>query len=265
MLRVLLLLEYKALMLLGYIVVPTSLFSCYSLLCGIFLIENLYKINMLPTGYSSIAILSVLWQLIVALPSPDTFTLTWKRQDSNETFNATTTFYIYNCDGPNQVSIIKQAHIDALTLANAAFDEDTETLSGNPHQFIDFTTWAAIDYWGPPDFKPSQQQRIYDTLYRATQSYPGWGISDWWNSRYMEIHCSDFAKSCVDPKTGAKYAAYTSQTDPNTHNPRRHPWINYCPGFFDVLKSHSDAVADIQNDSTGQKKLNAKNMRSRGM
>ncbi|KAF4627653.1 hypothetical protein G7Y89_g10497 [Cudoniella acicularis] len=206
--------------------------------------------------------------LTAALPSvPTEFTINWKRQDTTPfnttgSFNATTTFHIYYCNA-TQTSMIQQAHTDALALVKAAFSGDSELSVGdNPHQFIDFTTKAAIDYFGPSDYEPNSHARIFDTFYRASQTYPGWGLSDWWNSRYIEIYCNDFADDCTNKKTGALYAAYISQTDPNTKTPRTWPWINYCPGFFDLLPSHGNAVAAIQSDTTDRKKLNTKNMRS---
>ncbi|KAI0886464.1 uncharacterized protein GGS22DRAFT_157909 [Annulohypoxylon maeteangense] len=212
---------------------------------------------------SASIILSTLWGLTIASPSPHEFTLTWKRENGKETFNATTTFYIYYCDAQRQIPAIEQAHKDALKLANAAFYDDRELSVGDPHQLIDFTSQAAIDYFGPADFKPSQHQRIYDTLYRATETYPGWGLSDWWNSRYIDVFCDDFANDCVNKETGTKSAAYLSQWDPATKRPRQWPWINYCPPFFDILKSHEDKVKEIDNDKTGRKKLNTKNLRTR--
>lgn len=81
----------------------------------------------------------------------------------------------------------------------------------------------------------------------------------------MEIYCNDFANDCVNKKTGGKYVGYTSQTDPKTNTPRTWPWINYRPAYFDILPSHDEAVAAIKSDTTGRKKLNTKNMRTRGL
>lgn len=135
----------------------------------------------------SLVLLSAL-RLAAALPSasvpsaPDVFTINWKREEPSggDIFNATTTFHVYECNS-TQVKLLEQAHKDALLLVQAAFsrkDKELKALVDDPNQFIDFTTQAAIDYFGPSDHSPSQQTRIYDTFYRASQTYPGWGLND---------------------------------------------------------------------------------------
>ncbi len=59
-------------------------------------------------------------------------------------------------------------------------------------------------------------------------------------------------------KCGAyKFAAYTVNG-----NQGEKPRINYCPGFFDILKPHGDVVNVINADPSGAKKTNIRNMRS---
>ena len=93
-----------------------------------------------------------------------------------------------------------------------------------------------------------------DTLIRATATYRGWGWSDWWNDRYVDVHCDDPAKACSDSS-----AAYTYTPDAADG---KHPRVVYCPAYFNVLKGHSDRVNTIKNDKTGQLKQNVRNMRS---
>jgi hypothetical protein len=125
-----------------------------------------------------IALLST-FQLASGLPG--------KRQD----VSITTTF---NYDGKctlAQQAVINQANIDAISLANAALDPHSELLgtTSNWGYFFNFETRAAIDYWGPPSQNGPYRQRIFDTFYRATQTYRGVGRGDWWNNRYVWVVC----------------------------------------------------------------------------
>ena len=92
-----------------------------------------------------------------------------------------------------------------------------------------------------------------DAMYKAANAYPGWGLSDWWNDRYIQISCIDEGNECSD-------------TIP-AYNMRRkrdygYPLIVYCPVFFSSkLPSHKEAVAKIDNNKALQQNL--ANMRSR--
>ena len=163
-----------------------------------------------------------------------------------------------NCDA-DQERIIRQAWLDGVLLANAAFDSSDELLStttrGN-NKIINFDTQAAIEYWGPPSKNLGNRQRIYDTFYRATQAGWGRGWADWWYERYIEMHCDDPRKQC-DDSSSAYYM-------PSTEGSWTYHGINFCHGFFSILKDHVELEKDIFADATGQKKLNTRNMRSRG-
>ena len=175
-----------------------------------------------------------------------------KRQD----VSAQTTFkfgYDHGCD-PQKVKIIKQFHKDALTLAHFALDNVRELgTTGKQDKEVDFHTQAAVDYWGPPYRNCPFQQRIFNTLYRATQSYRGSGWDDWWHNRYVFVNCKDFENHCVETSP-----AYTV-----TRSNRPYPDIVYCQPFFKNLASHSKLVAKIKADKFGQMKRNVRNLRSR--
>jgi len=162
-----------------------------------------------------------------------------------------------NCDA-GQERIIRQAWLDGVLLANAAFDSSDELLSttrGN-NEIINFDTQAAIEYWGPPSKNLGHRQRIYDTFYRATQAGWGRGWVDWWYERYLGMHCDDPKKQC-DDSSSAYYMPWTKGS-------WTYHGINLCPSFFSILKDHAELEKDIFADATGQKKLNTRNMRSRG-
>jgi len=183
-----------------------------------------------------------------------------------------------NCDAI-QERIIRQALSDAVSkslvelhmgyplilcfrlqvlLANAAFDNSDELLSttGRNNKILNFDTEAAIEYWGPPSKNLGYRQRIYDTFYRGTQATEGRGWADWWFERYIEMHCDDPDEQCKEFDV-----AYYMPTQKGSWT---YDGLNFCPAFFSRLKDHSELEKDIFAEATGQKKLNTRNMRSRG-
>jgi len=71
-----------------------------------------------------------------------------------------------SCDA-SQERIIRQAWLDGVLLANAAFDSSGERLSitrGN-NKIINFDTQAAIEYWGPPSKNLGYRQHVSITAY----------------------------------------------------------------------------------------------------
>jgi hypothetical protein len=107
------------------------------------------------------------------------YALVIERQD----LNAQTKFLFADsrCTSSQQAAIV-QANKDALELANAAFDTRSDELEPEPtkweHKYIDFNTQAAVDYFGLPKLNLGRRRRIYDTFYRATDVYSGWGWDD---------------------------------------------------------------------------------------
>jgi hypothetical protein len=157
-----------------------------------------------------------------------------------------------------QEKTIRQALSDALILANAALDDSGELLSdsGGNHKYINFDTEAAIEYWGPPSENLGYRQSVVDTFIKATQARRGWGWSDWWNSRYIRMHCDDVDDECEGDVAVAYYKNATANY--------MYPGIVWCPAWFKYLRDHAGLVWDIEHDLTGQKRPNARNMRSRG-
>jgi len=191
-------------------------------------------------SYVVLSLVALGFTLVSAIPG--------KRQD----VNVLTTFNIGPSCNSEQSAAITQANKDALTLANYALDNAKELLAttNTIDKYIDFGSQAAQDYWG---LSSPYQQRIFDTLYRATQSYRGSGWSDWWNSRYVNVACSESSKACG---TGPAYTV-TDRGD-------TYPTIIFCPTFFGNLSSHGDMVNRINQDTTGTMKLNVRNLRSQG-
>jgi hypothetical protein len=169
--------------------------------------------------------------------------------ERHDDIHALTSFTFDASCGAREVSIIKQANQDAIELATAALDHSDHELSMSPaHLTIDFDQEAAVDYFGPPSQNLGSRQRIFDTLYTATQTTRGWGLSDWWKSRYVEVVCDyDCHDAIAHYERGEKY-----------------PRIVYCADYFDSLRDHSYQVNRIKQDSTGQMKRNVANLRSRG-
>lgn len=92
-----------------------------------------------------------------------------------------------------------------------------------------------------------------DTMYKASQAYRGWGLSDWWNNRYVTLSCKDIDKECE--KTSV---AYTSRKEQKSG----YPLIVFCGAFFDKLDSHSERLDKIKADKSLQ--VNVANLRSQG-
>ena len=90
-------------------------------------------------------------------------------------------------------------------------------------------------------------------MLKAANAYPGWGLSDWWNNRYVMLSCIDHAGEC---KSG-KYAAYFD----SQKRDYGYPLVVFCNEFFQKLVSHSDAVSNIDKNKDLQQ--NVANLRSR--
>ena len=173
-----------------------------------------------------------------------------KRQD----VSIQTTFYYDQSCNATELKMLRQAHKDALVLANAALvDREILNTTHTLEAYINFRTHAAIDYWGPFSKSAPHQEKIFNTLDRATRTYRGSGWSDWWNDRYIWNYCRDLSSGCTDTSP-----AYT-----RTSNTKLlYPEIVYCPAFFDKLASHGTQVAKIKADKSGFMKQNLRNLRS---
>ncbi|KAJ5232833.1 hypothetical protein N7468_005789 [Penicillium chermesinum] len=166
--------------------------------------------------------------LLPILPSPSTL---FQRRTR---LNAQTTFFGFNNCSLEQGATIVQAHRDALLLANSALEKDSELLPADS-RYLDFSSAAAIDYWGPPEHNVQWRQRVFDTYIRATRTYRGLGWSDWWSNRYVQISCGGLEGACESS------IAYTMiENDP-------YPSITYCERFFTDVKSYDAAVRRIRN------------------
>ncbi|KAI9847632.1 MAG: hypothetical protein M1837_002206 [Sclerophora amabilis] len=168
-----------------------------------------------------------------------------------------TGFTEYISCSDDQIGILKKSAKDAVTLALAGLDYiNDELINGDYPQFahsqVDFSKQAAIDFFGPEAQNYPHQQRIFDSMYKAGDAYPGWGFSDWWHNRYVAL-------SCLDPKGICKSGKYGAYFD-TANRDYGYPLVEFCPEFFTVLVSHDEAVKKIDEDQNLQQ--NVANLRS---
>ncbi|KAI9749029.1 MAG: hypothetical protein M4579_007031 [Chaenotheca gracillima] len=174
------------------------------------------------------------------------------------TLTAQTAFTQYVSCSQDEVNILNQNVKDAAALANTGLDyiNDDLTTGTYPqygHQQVDFSKQAAIDFFGPESQNGPYQQRIFDTMLKASNAYPGWGYSDWWKDRYVALSCIEApnTKSC----DGTTPAYFSHRHDYG------YPLVVFCPEFFNVLRSHADVVKDVDQNKDLQQ--NVANLRSR--
>lgn len=75
---------------------------------------------------------------------------------------STRTIYVYNNCSESEKQTIQQSILDATILAgHAVIIPDRELRPRDPHApFIDFNSPEAIDFFGPPDYRPSSKERV---------------------------------------------------------------------------------------------------------
>lgn len=94
-------------------------------------------------------------------------------------------------------------------------------------------------------------------MYAASQAYRGWGLSDWWNDRYVHLSCIDESKN-KDCSSGNVVAFYSS-----THD-KGYPLITFCDPFFDRpdrVPGLDEAIERAKKEPDRQQ--NAMNFRTR--
>lgn len=201
------------------------------------------------------------------LPNPSTASS--KIYNADGTFNVTTGYISYTQCDDAQSAALWQAVNDAVSLAARTYDHGHDELkkrdAGAFAQFTDFSTQAAIEYFGPPSRSGPYQKNIYgmslrlivlriiafywspisfaltdqkcpDTFKKASLAYPGWGVGDWFSSRYVILSCRDAEKQCDSPgPDGGIVAAYYSPND-------KYPAVHFCKAYFTELPPHSVAL-----------------------
>lgn len=172
-------------------------------------------------------------------------------KSKNSRLNAQTTFLGFEGCSPSQGAQIMQAHRDALTLAHAAMDNDADLLISSERYHIDFSTFAAVDYFGPAHANKKWRPRILETFIRATLSYRGIGWGDWWSNRYVKVACQADVGTCK----GA-----LAHTDAST---KPYQTITYCGMFFDKLESHGEMAKRLRSSSSAARS-NVQNAHSQG-
>ena len=174
--------------------------------------------------------------------------------------NIATTFYFDSSCSQAQQAVIEQAEKDARLLAGAALDDVKELLTVSASKngkTINFRTKAAIDFFGPSKTNAPSQQYIINTFWRATQAKPGLGWSDWWHNPYVYNSCSGGKEDCARENV----IAYTDKGSGILY---QYPKIHHCDPYFNNLTSHGEMVKRIDEDGSGQRKLNALSMQSQG-
>ncbi|KAI1125564.1 hypothetical protein F5Y10DRAFT_294542 [Nemania abortiva] len=160
-----------------------------------------------------------------------------------------TSFLIDKSCGDNRTVILK-AHDDARKMVAEILDIQHDELSILLKYTIDWNGLAVIEYFGSPNENQPYREHILRTLVLASEAYPGWGWSDYWNNRYVTITCGDPKNECG---TGPAYYINDESL--------KFPYINYCPTFFSILRSHDAMWADVRN-GPAEKKQNVRNLRS---
>lgn len=93
------------------------------------------------------------------------------------------------------------------------------------------------------------------TLTRASYAFRGWGWSDWWNKRYVQLNCDEsLSKSCAL----GNVLAVTS----NYNKDFKYPLITFCSIYFDKLPSFDEAIKDLDNSNDKDRQNNALNLRN---
>ena len=121
----------------------------------------------------------------------------------NGTFSVSTTLLVTGCD-EEQTNQLKTAASDAINLASFGLSEID--VPGRIIWYVDFSTAAALMYWGPGNDGNAQgkiQGRLAffldlpmallthtDTLLNAAGSSPT-QPGDWWYNRYTQLSCKD--------------------------------------------------------------------------
>jgi hypothetical protein len=154
------------------------------------------------------------------------------------------------CDG-NQQSQIKQAFNDARIILAVGAEQ------------VDFNSAAALEYWGPPQYTQPYRDRIINNYVRAVADHGA--VGDWWYDRYIEIHCDDLAprNGCFFRKPdGSQGQAAAYMFNSGGFNGNTYPIMNFCPGYFSVLKPHADVVARMKAGTLDR--FSTLDMRSQG-
>lgn len=212
-----------------------------------------------------------------SLPNPST--ASGKTYNADGSFNVTTGYISYTQCNDAQSAALWQAVNDAVSLAAGTYGHDgLKKRDGSlvkREQLIDFSSQAAIDYFGPRSRSGPYQQNIFgkslrlialriialywsplwfaltdwncpDTFKKASLAYPGWGVGDWWYNRYVILSCRDAEKQCDSPgPDGGTVAAYYS---PNY----LYPAVHFCNAYFTQSPSHSVALNAMKKEKSFQ-------------
>ena len=166
------------------------------------------------------------------------------------------TGYKYNGCSDEKKKALQAAVTNAVILACSGIKTIYPGDAPIPLRFIDFKHQAALDYFGPYSQNKGEQDKIFKTLEVACFAFPGWGLSDWWNSRYVELNCeTKLAKGCASGKT----LAVTS----NRIKDFGYPLITFCDLYFDKLPSLDTALVKVDANANHEQE-NILNIRSQG-
>ena len=95
------------------------------------------------------------------------------------------------------------------------------------------------------------------TLTRASYAYRGWGWSDWWSNRYVELNCDgSLTTSCAK----GNVLAATS----NNNKDFGYPLITFCDLYFSNLPSFDTVIKTLDSNTNQDLRLNVLNLRNQG-
>ncbi|KAI9711127.1 MAG: hypothetical protein M1812_007231 [Candelaria pacifica] len=159
------------------------------------------------------------------------------RAFSNPEFNTRTTLFGFEKCTSQQSTDIRQAFVDAITLAKAV---------GNPDN-INFDGKYERDYFGR-DSK-DYQKNIRDNFKRAQAPANHWVFGDFWYYRNFHVRCDDPGDQ-NDAACRDGLPAYEVDLADKKHTDTQYHIINLCPDFF-KLDSLATKIKNTDNNNFG--------------
>lgn len=183
---------------------------------------------------------------------------------------------MYNKCNKDQKKALKAAVTDANIIAYAGLKRLARP-GAAPIDWLDFSHEAAIDYFGPSSRNGGEQNKIYSalifvavdsdcriillillaTISRASYAYRGWGWSDWWSGRYVQLNCDTTITTTCSKGT---VNAFTS----NYNKDFKYPLITFCDRYFNVLPTFDKALKDLDSANDKGKQQNLLNIKNQG-
>ena len=95
------------------------------------------------------------------------------------------------------------------------------------------------------------------TLTRASYANRGWGWSDWWSDRYIELNCDrSLTPSCA--------IGYVLAVTGNSNNDFGYPLITFCEPYFKSLPRFETVLKNLDSNTNQDLRVNVLNLRNQG-